>query len=355
MKSITISAPGKLHLLGEHAVVYGKPAIIAAINKRSKVTLTPTKESAIDIVSIDLDKHMLITPEIILERTQQARKAWEKFNSSKDISELKELIKDPLNFLVFVIGETFLYFDKKPSSGFTLQVSCDIPMGSGMGSSASMSVAIAGAVSRFLGFQLDKKAINEIAFNCEKLVHGNPSGGDNAACTYGGLIWYRKETQDVKIVEPLPFGFPKNLADKFVTIFTGKPDETTGELVAHVREQYNIHRHKIKEILDSQEELTRGLVAALQTQDIEGIKQIIKAGEANLEAMGVVSDSTKQIIRDIEVASGAAKICGAGGRAGASGIVLAFHEDGKALQDLLKYHNLSYSPVNLGEEGIREE
>ncbi|MBU4099473.1 mevalonate kinase, partial [Patescibacteria group bacterium] len=158
MKQITVSAPGKLILLGEHAVVYGKPAIIVSVAKRCFVTLTPRNDKTIKIVSENQDQ--------------------------------------VLDYPEFIISKTLEYFHKKLTLGFDLSINSQIPINGGMGSSSALAVSIAGAVSLFLGQKFDKEKINAIAYLAEQKKHGNPSGGDNSTCCFGGLVWFRKETPD---------------------------------------------------------------------------------------------------------------------------------------------------------------
>ena len=75
-----------------------------------------------------------------------------------------------------------------------IEITSEIPIGAGMGSSAAFSVATS-AVK--LG-KIDLEKINEMAYKMEKKFHGNPSGADNTICTYGGFLWYRKENENFK-------------------------------------------------------------------------------------------------------------------------------------------------------------
>jgi len=309
---VTVSAPGKLHLLGEHAVVYGKPAIIAAVNRRCTATLVIPSDPA------------------------QRGESRDPFTTEDDYIDL--CFKQALDF-----------FKKRKSSWWTkVEIQSNIPLGSGMGSSAAVAVAIAGAVSKLLTGKIIKEQINKIAFNCEKYMHGNPSGGDNTTCTYGGLIWYQKS-----IPRLLPFSLPEKISSKFFIINTGKPEESTKEMVELVATRNQELR--TKKVFDDQEKLVYELLTALENGDEKQTADIIKAGEENLEKLGIVSESTKRLIRKIEATGGAAKICGAGGRKKASGIVLVFHNDFKEIAHIAKQFKLQCEKIRLGEEGVREE
>ena|SRR3989338_1800536 len=355
MKKIKVSAPGKLHLLGEHVVVYGKPAIITAVDRRCFVEVTPRRDKKIKIISENLKAEKTVTEQEITDKTVDAQKAWESWIITNNIALLKSITSDPLNYAIIVIGETLKDFKKKINLGFNLKIKSDIPIGSGMGSSAAVAVSVAGAVSLLFNKSLDKEIINEIAYLSEQKKHGLPSGGDNSASCFGGLVWYRKETPDLKIIETIPFAFPQKLAKNFIVIDTGIPMESTGEMVSNVRTLYQKNPEFVENILSSQEELVRELLSAIKTGDDTLMIRIIRAGEKNLEALGVVSSSVKILIRGIEKIGGAAKICGGGGVKKGAGMLLAYHKNFNSLRPLLLHLRLQYYKITLGEQGLRQE
>lgn len=355
MKKIHVSAPGKLHLLGEYIVVHGKPAIITAVNKRCFITTVPRKDKKIEVVSHNLKASKIVTEKEIVAKTKDAQTKWETYVKTNDISLLKSITSDPLDFPIIVIGETLKYLKKSLSMGFKLSIKSDIPIGSGMGSSAALSVSIAGAIYLVFNKNLDKEVVNEIAYLSEQKKHGFPSGGDNSASCFGGMVWYRKETQDLKIIKPIPFAFPQKLAKNFVAIHTGTPVESTGEMVSVVRNLYKQKPEFVENILFSQEKLVRELLSAIKNGDNTLIIYIIKAGEKNLESLGVVSGLAKKLIRNIEKIGGVAKICGAGGIKKGSGMVLAYCPIEKNVEKLAESNKFSHINLSLGAEGLREE
>lgn len=355
MKKIHVSAPGKLHLLGEHVVVYGKPTVITSVDKRCFVKITARRDKKIEIVSENLKASKLLTEKEVVVKTKDAQVRWETYVKTNDMPLLKSITSDPLGFPVIVIGETLKYLKKSLPSGFKLSIKSDIPISSGMGSSAALSVSIAGAVSLLFDKALNKEAVNEIAYLSEQKKHGFPSGGDNAACCFGGLIWYRKETPDLKIIKPVLFSFPKRLLKNFVAVHTGTPFESTGEMVSLVKNLYKEKPEFVENILLSQERLVRELLSAIRSGDETMIIRIIIAGERNLESLGVVSNSTKAFIRKIGSMGGAAKICGAGGKTKGSGMVLVYCPYKKSVEKIAKLNNFSLIELSLGVEGLREE
>jgi len=354
MKHITISAPGKLYLLGEHGVVYGKPALLATVNKRCTVNITPRQDKKIEIISQDLKQSVVCSYKDIVETTDQAQRQWDMYRKTKDIKLLQAITKEPLAYAMICVGEALMACDTKNTSGMTIEIRSEIPVGSGMGSSAALAVAIAGAVCVCFKKTLDTTLINTCAFRAEQKMHGTPSGGDNTASCYGGLLWYSKESEEVKNIQHLSFGVPREFAQYMYAIDTGQPEESTGEMVDAVRHLYTKNHTLVDSILTSQEALTRGLFHAIQIVDEKAFVQSIQKGEENLEKLGVVSLFTKEIIREIERQGGAAKVCGAGGTKNRSGIVLAYCKDEQVIADICLSKNIVYYPITLSDEGVRE-
>jgi mevalonate kinase len=308
MKNIKVSAPGKIHLLGEHSVVYGKPALLAAINKRVYVEIESRKDKEIEIIIKNIQDDKLI------------------------------------EYVRHAIDVTVKFYKQSLSSGLNLSITSEVPIGCGVGSSAASAVAIAGAVSLFLGQKFDKEKINDIALLIERYNHKNPSGGDNSTSCYGGFIWYRKETKDLKIIKPISFPLSKNILKNFYILNTGKSKELTGEMVTMVKAFMDKNKKQSQKILNDQEFLTKNLLTAFHNNDEEEIIKTIKKGERNLEKLGVVSPHVKKIIRHVEKLGGAAKICGGGGRSKSTGILLVYQKNKM---------NSMYLPLTLGSEGIR--
>lgn len=305
-RRVKVSAPGKLILSGEHAVVYGKPAILAAVNRR---LLFSVRQSS---------KNEIIT------------------------SESPKLAEFARDFVLKTFG--------KAKEKLKIEISSEIPIGCGMGSSAALAVATTAGFFKYLDKPFNKEKINEIAYEIEKKQHGNPSGGDNTISTYGGFLWFRKETEFLKLFKQLQFDLTK-----FVLINTGRPKETTGEMVLGVRKLYDKNRLKTEKILSQIEGATKQMLVGLNQANHKLVKLAIRENEGLLEKLEVVSNFAKKIIREIEKLNGAAKICGAGGKKKGAGIILAFHSKKEALFKIAKKKNLPAFEVKLGEEGVRIE
>lgn len=306
--ALKVSAPGKIHLLGEHTVVYGKPALLATVNLRITVRLNRT-------------------------------------NGLSDSNNLRKIVEP--------IVKKELKIKKIPP--YKLEINSQLPIGAGLGSSASVCAAYIAALLSFLKVKWDLNLINELTYQAEKVFHGNPSGGDNSTVVFGGLVWFRKESPDLKIIQQVPFTIPNKIAKNFVLINSGKPEETTKQMVELVSTKLKVKSLKFKEIFDHQEQLVRELLPTIRDGNENELIRIIRAGEENLESLGVVSPSVKSIIRKIEASGGAAKICGAGGKTKATGILLCYHSDPSKIKNIAKFNKLNYIKTSLGVEGLRQE
>ncbi len=309
MKSVVVSAPGKVHLMGEHAVVHGSPALITAVNRRLYVSVEPNRDGLQFVVEDEYKEHMLFAVELIS----------------------KELGLPHLPHVRVIVSTQF-------------------PPGYHLGSSAAGAVALSGALMYATKGIWNPERINKIAYEIEKKQHGTPSGGDNTACTFGGFIWYRKELEFLKSMWQVPLKFPVAF-DHFYLIDTGKPAETTGQMVSHVRALVEKYPEKMRAVFFENERATKMVANAIKDSDEASLIHALKMGSKTLREMEVVSDIAKVIIDVIESIGGAAKILGGGGRVGGVGYLLCYHAD------IAKVKAKGFDPIkiSLGEEGVRIE
>ncbi|MBI2018110.1 mevalonate kinase [Candidatus Daviesbacteria bacterium] len=296
---ISFSAPGKIHLLGEHAVVYGKPAVLAAIDLRVHVKISPSRHA-------DLNKE-----------------------------------SDSLKKIIEPIVKKELKIKKIPP--YDLKILSEIPVGSGLGSSAAVSSAYIAAILSFLNVKWNLELVNNLAYEAEKVFHGNPSGADNFVVVYGGVVWFHKQTEPVKLSSQIK---------QFMLIDSGKPVESTKEMVEKVRIKLQESRIEVQKIFDDQERLVKELVVALKDGNQNQLISIIRQGEKNLESLGVVGRKAQNIIRLVEKTGGVAKISGAGGVKSGSGMLLCYHPHPKTLLSFTKTHYLPTLSIALGEKGL---
>ena len=291
---------------GEHAVVYGRPAIYSAIDRRIYIEISGRGTPG----NFKLDKL-----------------------STLPLASISKNLPKRVRGIVGV------------------NIKSDIPVGSGMGSSAAFSVALTASMSRFLKENWDLERINRVAYALEKKHHGNPSGGDNTICTYGGFLWYRKELEEYKTFRSVEVS--KDIPPFFI-IDTGRPLESTKEMVQMVGDKRRNSPRDTEIIFNRIEEITKLFLKSLLVGGSD-YGNLIKDNQRLLWELGVVSDSTQKLVKRIELIGGAAKVSGAGGRKGASGIILGYHKNPRAIIDIAQKMNLKVYKVRLGEEGVRLE
>ncbi|MFQ6136465.1 MAG: mevalonate kinase [Candidatus Hydrothermarchaeales archaeon] len=340
---ITVSAPGKVHLMGEHSVVYGEPAIIAAIGMRSQVKAD--KSEKVSVNSVNLTEKATWDLDEVRSFTVTLDDLWKNCFEDGDFTLLDNELKETgLNPLKIAIGRSLQLMEIP--SGISIEIDSKIPMGAGLGSSASLSVAIPKAISETYSKPLPKHEINEVAYEIEKFNHGTPSGGDNSTCCYGGFVWFQKRSND-NIINPLKDEIPSELKN-FVIAYVKEPEKTTGELVQMVRSLKPEIRIPIIKRLG---ELTVDMRNALRDGDSEKIKKLMNSAQENLAKLGISTKEIDQIYNEVKKIDGAAKISGAGG----GGAMICYHDEPRELVDLISDLGHEALKTELGVEGVRVE
>lgn len=347
---IKVSAPGKVHLTSAHIVVYGKPAILCAVDLRVVVSIEEKKQKGkIIIKSNFFDKDIKTNNKEIIEYTKLARDSWVKFSKTNRIEEIKSLTK-PDNFVKITIGETLLFL-KKEISDLIITVDSQVPVGANFGGSASVSTAICGAIFTYFGLELDKEKIYQVVYETEKRAHGNPSGGDPAVIIYGGLLWFRKETEFIKLFNNLTFPkFPD-----FLIVNSGKPEESTGEMVSLLRKLVNKRPKYVNKIFDKLESLKKLFITALSNNAQKAMIAIMKEDVRWLYKLDLVSENTKQIIKDLEEMGAGVSVSGACGRKSGSGALIVLNDDKNKIIKYCQLKNYQYYEICFGVEGVRVE
>jgi len=342
---IKVSAPGKVYLIGEHSVVYGKPAILASVGKRTYVTVTPSEKiSYLDLAWPEIFQTW--TKKEVLAITEKTLKLWQKGNQKKDFSPLFSFVKKNgyEGYRATILGIAMKNLGIK--NGFSVKIKSQIPTGAGLGSSASRAVALTKALAELFKKKISLKKINQIALEQEKIIHGTPSGGDNSASCFGGLIWFKKDKRKT-IVKSLKKEIPYKLSN-FLFVYTGEPKKTTGELVQAVRELKKEYR---EERIEKIGKMAYQMRRALRQKDFQRVKEIINETQKNLAELGVSTREIEELARAVKKIGGAAKLCGAGG----GGTVLCYFEKKKKLVDLIKSFGYPFWESALGVEGVRIE
>ena len=267
---------GKIILLGEHSVVYGRHAVAvpAPVNIRTKV-----QDTEYEI--------LLMIPswgvEYRLDKNPEKRQSFEK----------------PAGLILDQMGLS--------KQGMKIEVFSDIPRGMGLGGSAAIAVSIIKALNNHFKLALNQDEINQMALESEKIAHGNPSGIDNTMATYGHPLIFRNG--DNPLIEPL------NINETFsILIGFSSTEGLTAKTVGIVRDLWKKNPGVYEKIFDEIDSLALQSIQAIQNNDFELLGQLMNINHGLLNTLQV---STPELERLIMIAreSGAlgAKLTGGGG------------------------------------------
>ena len=297
---VTSSAPGKVYLFGEHAVVYGEPAVPCAIERRATVTATEREDAALRVRAGDLT-----LDGFTVEYDGDA-------SGTPDVDVEQPLLEAAMGYVNEAIKQARDAADR-PEAGFDVTVDSAIPLGAGLGSSAAVVVAAIDAATRELGEPLDAEAIADRAFRVELAVQdGEASRADTFCSAIGGAV--RVEGDDCRRLEGVP-DLP------FVIGYDGGSGDT-GALVSGVRSlrsAYDFAADTVTAIGD----LVRRGEQALEDDDLAELGRLMDFNHGLLSALGVSARSLDAMVWAAREADAkGAKLTGAGG----SGCIVALDE-----------------------------
>jgi hydroxymethylglutaryl-CoA reductase len=267
---------GKIILLGEHAVVYGSRAIAAPVPLAVRAR----------VVGAD-DGVWLVVPRWGVEHRLRS-------DPSKRTS-----FEEPAALILEHLGLT--------DRAMRIMVYPELPRAMGLGGSAAVAVAIIRALDRHFDLGLSDDDVNALAFRCEQVAHGTPSGIDNTVATYGQPLLYRKgdppEIQTIRLSEPV----------RLVIGMTGV-ESLTAKMVARVRDARQRNRDVYDTMFKGIDALTRQALDALKKNDLERLGELMNVCQGLLNGLGVSSWELEELIQ-IAREHGAlgAKLTGAGG------------------------------------------
>jgi len=323
LKTITL-APAKIIILGEHFCVHGAPALSMAINLYSKVEVEDLNQKKLQIFSENLN----VLGEYVEGKFLPVIGGLE---SRKIVEPIRLAVEATLNML----GEV--------EKGFKVKVNSKIPVGVGLGSSASIAVSTIMAIAANLGFKLSKEEICKIAFEAEKYVHFKPSGIDHTTITYGGLILF-KEGKLVKQIQP----------KKDLTFIVGNTGirRSTGVLVKEVDKLKEEKRSLMVKMLADIENLVFEGLDALESGNLKFLGEILDKNQEMLSSIGVSHWKLEELI-DTARKAGAlgAKLTGGGG--GGCMICLTEDKDTSRVAEALKKVSKEIYIVKMDKYGVK--
>ncbi len=267
MKSIA-SAPAKIILFGEHFVVHGTKAILAAIDKRVTVTTIFTENKTIDVKN-EFKPFVYLANKII--------------NSEPNVT------------------------------GLEITIDSDIPIGVGLGSSSACCVAAAASISELFN-KLSSEEILNLSIEAEKTIFPNTSGADCTVCTYGGMIEYDQSSGTRKIEST----FQINLV-----IANSMIPHSTKSSVERVSKFKENDEERFSQLCDLENGLIDEVITAMKNNDSTTLGLKMSENQKYLEEIQISNDTLRNMINSLNQISLGSKITGAGD----GGCIIALVQD----------------------------
>ena len=279
-------ASGKIILLGEHAVVYGRPALAAPI------------PLAVEARVVDSADTVLLIPRWGIEQR---------------VPPMSENPQGVTGILALLLERLDL-----ASRALTIEAFPNVPRAMGLGGSSALAVAVIRALSDHFKLDLSNERVNELAFECERAAHGTPSGVDNTIATYGSTLLFENNGSP-SFQEVRPAGSVS------IAIGISGKESLTATTVAQVRKAWERQPERYERIFDQIGDLTRAGTEALQDGAYQELGELMNLCQGYLNALQVSTPELEELIH-IARRRGAvgAKLTGGGG----GGSVIALCPDG---------------------------
>lgn len=303
-------APGKIILSGEHAVVYGAPAVGLAIDRNAVFELKPQagQEIAFDLNATDSSSFTLLALRDLKKRVERKYTQFQQGEIG-----IGYVLSAPADLFRFAFIHALDGLHRSLDAGLVMKLRSTIPMGCGMGSSAATVLSELRALGHYLRVEFKPDWYYEYSLEVERLQHGHPSGIDSYMALHGGCAYFREGAGEKIPMPTLPM----------FLVETGTPQASTGECVEAVREKFGT-----SPIWRDFEGVTEQIRSQLVAGESLELRESIRENHRLLVEIGVVPEQVSAFVREIEQAGGAAKICGAGSVAGdAAGVLLVLADE----------------------------
>lgn len=278
MPAIVSSAPAKIILFGEHAVVYSQPAIAVPVNTlRAKAVVTPDLEAGAGTVHI-------FAPGIDLD------------------AKLDDLPQE--HPLALAIRLVFSYLGITDPPAIRIRISSSIPIAAGMGSGAAVAVAVIRATAGFFNQKIPVKRVSELAYEVEVVHHGTPSGIDNTVIAYEKPIYYQRGRPMQVLQVALPFS---------VVIGDSGVISPTVKAVGDVRNAWTEQPGLYEALFEQVGEIVQLARGVIESGEPARLGALMDENHALLQQIGVSSPELDHLV-EIARQAGAlgAKLSGAG-------------------------------------------
>lgn len=318
---IKVSAPGKLMLFGEHAVVYGLPCIVTAVDQRMRVEIELSNDKLIRVSS----------PDVGIDNLEL---------------KLSDNLKNIPKGAKFVFTSIKNFYKKyNLSSGLIVKTKSDFSSSFGFGSSSAVTVCIVKALSELFGKKMGRKQLFDICFQTVLEVQGVGSGFDIASAIWGGTIYFIGGGKKI-----LP------ISTKSVPIVVGytgiKAD--TSDLVNKVALLRRDQPETIKLIFSAVSMIVKKARKAMEINDFKSLGRLADMNQGLLDSLGVSTQKLNDLIFSSRMAGAyGAKLSGAGG----GDCMIAFYSKNnlERIRDSIKKAGGIFIPVKTSAEGVRIE
>lgn len=307
-------APGKIILFGEHAVVYGQPAIAATIDRGIRVAVTARGDGLRPGDSGRVEAARSVGP--VLRSSSGGLPARCRPDSSEGAGdgEGPERLRRALGVLVELCGER--------TRNLLFSIDGAIPAGAGLGSSAALAVAMLRGVHRFFDDPpLSEDVLVERAFALERVFHGNPSGVDHSVIARGGCYAYTRPAEGSSVGEVARVKLARRLR---LAVAIAGSHAGTAHAVGALKERARRHPAHYQRIYDGIGALASSARAQLEDGALGAVGELMDVNQGYLNALGVSTPAIEALCA-IARERGAlgAKLSGAGG----GGAVIALVDD----------------------------
>jgi mevalonate kinase len=297
-KQVNASACGKIILFGEHAVVYGRPAIAVPVTQVQATVLIEPGEHGLIIHAADIDRSIKVDPH----------------NSIDPLATIVNLTLEHLNC---------------PLPDLEITIRSTIPIASGLGSGAAVSTAIVRALAQWFGARLDDAEVNALVYEVEKLYHGTPSGIDNTVIAYQQPVYFIRGEAIQTFTVARPFK---------VAIGNTGVASPTKITVGDVRKGWEMDRARYEAWFDR--------IGAI----VQQARAAIESGV--IERLGPLLDQNQVLLRDLDVSSAELeRLIFAAKQAGASGAKLVGGGRGGNMIALVDDHSVEAVSAALKDAG----
>ena len=295
---MTSSAPAKIILCGEHAVVYGQPALAVPFDSL-KATVSASAAipgTGLEIIAHDINQSVRLTP-----------------NERNGLAYAAQVVLRVLN---------------QPVPDVTLEIRSTIPIGGGLGSGAAVTAALMRELAAWLGHTFDTDRLNALVYEIETIYHGTPSGIDNTVIVYERPVYFIRGTAPITL--SLKIALTLLIAD------SGVPGSTR-EAVADVRRQYEADPAQVQPLLNKIGVIVDDVRAGLERGDIslEIIGQRLNDNHTILRELGVSSPELECLVTAAREAGALGAKLSGGGRGG-NAIALVSESTASAVANALR-------------------